>query len=117
MTEINAEVGEIMKAKREMRGMSRVEMAHKLGVSDVAIYYWETGKNTISIESLQKYCKALDIDMISVLLNLPSYKGKYKLVSTDAERQDFKTLKVNNDETIAEELKSLQNRIGMLEIN
>ena len=42
-------------------------MARMLGVSDVAVYYWEIGKNPIDIDMYIKYCDVLGVDWADLL--------------------------------------------------
>lgn len=74
MSEINIEIGEAMKNARKQYGMSRVEMARRLGVTDVAVFYWETGRNSISIDNLKAYCDILNINMLDLLASIPAYR-------------------------------------------
>lgn len=65
--DINKKIGSELKKEREKAGISRRSLAKKLNVSDVAIYYWEFGINSISLESFIKYCNVIGIDYIKLL--------------------------------------------------
>ena len=64
---INKKIGSELKKERERARISRRALAKLLNVSDVAVYYWEAGINTISLESFINYCNALNIDYIKLL--------------------------------------------------
>lgn len=67
MENIRKEIGETMMLARKRKGIPRTTIAKKLGVSDVAVYYWEIGKNPIDIDMYKKYCDILEIDWIDLL--------------------------------------------------
>ena len=47
--DIRKEIGEAMTNARIKSGLSRSEIARRLGVSNVTVYYWETGRNPIMV--------------------------------------------------------------------
>lgn len=49
-------------AAREACGMSRKELAQKIGVHPAAVWQWENGKNGIIPPTFEKLCAALDVD-------------------------------------------------------
>lgn len=67
MNDIRKEIGEVMMQHRKRRGIPRTTMARMLGVSDVAVYYWEIGKNPIDIDMYIKYCDVLGVDWADLL--------------------------------------------------
>lgn len=67
MENIRKEIGEVMMQCRKRRGIPRTTMAKQLGVSDVAVYYWEIGKNPIDIDMYKNYCDVLGIDWVDLL--------------------------------------------------
>ena len=69
------EIGEAMTNARIKSGLSRSEIARRLGVSNVSVYYWETGRNPITVDKLDAFCKVLNIDMIDLLSSIPSYRN------------------------------------------
>lgn len=64
---INKKIGSELKKEREKAGISRRALSKSLNVSDVAIYYWEAGINSISLESFINYCNAININYINLL--------------------------------------------------
>ena len=73
--DIRKEIGEAMTSARIKSGLSRSEIARRLGVSNVSVYYWETGRNPITVDKLDAFCKVLNIDMIDLLSSIPSYRN------------------------------------------
>ncbi len=73
--DIRKEIGEAMTNARIKSGLSRSEIARRLGVSNVSVYYWETGRNPITVDKLDAFCKVLNIDMIDLLSSIPSYRN------------------------------------------
>jgi transcriptional regulator with XRE-family HTH domain len=64
--ELNAQIGQALKDERERRHYSLDYIADALGVSHVAVFYWETGRNGISAAQLKKYCDVLNITMSDI---------------------------------------------------
>lgn len=55
---------------RESRGFSRAELAERSGLTEVTIYYLETGKVTRPrYDTLKKIADALAVSSIDVLVN------------------------------------------------
>lgn len=72
--DIREEIGVAMAKARIKSGLSRSEIARRMGVSDVSIYYWEIGRNPITVDKLDSFCKVLNIDMVDLLSSIPSYR-------------------------------------------
>lgn len=56
-----------IKKYRSERGLTQEELAEKVGVSRVYIGYVEQGRNTPSLEILEKITKALKVNLSDVL--------------------------------------------------
>jgi transcriptional regulator with XRE-family HTH domain len=56
-----------IKKYRSERGLTQEELAEKVGVSRVYIGYVEQGRNTPSLEILEKITKALKVSLSDVL--------------------------------------------------
>lgn len=67
MNNIRKAIGSTMMSYRKQRGYTRTYIAQQLDVSDVAVYYWETGRNPITVEDLQRYCNIINVDWIKLL--------------------------------------------------
>jgi transcriptional regulator with XRE-family HTH domain len=49
-----------LRALREAKGVSRLELAKRSGLASVSIWRFETGKRTPTLDSLRKLADALD---------------------------------------------------------
>lgn len=56
-----------IKKYRSDRGLTQEDLAEKVGVSRVYIGYVEQGRNTPSLETLEKIAKALKIKITEIL--------------------------------------------------
>ena len=74
MDSIRREIGSAMMEARKKTKIPRTTVAEKLGVSDVAVYYWEIGKNPIDVDVLKEYCDIIGVDWITLLMSTPSYQ-------------------------------------------
>lgn len=75
---IRKEIGFAMMEARKKVKIPRTAVAEKLGVSDVAVYYWEIGKNPIDVDVLKDYCDIIGTDWIALLMSTPSYQKSIK---------------------------------------
>lgn len=58
------DLGTILKEERIKKGLSMQALADKAGVTSRAIYYWENGEKSMSLESADKVFKALEVSVI-----------------------------------------------------
>jgi len=58
---------ERLKTLREKKKLTAQEFAEKMGVSDQAVYYWETGRNQPKISDLPKIAETLNLKSIKLL--------------------------------------------------
>lgn len=65
--QISKEIGKRIKKARKEAGISCSELASKVGVSAVSVYFWEDGKHSISISNLYKVNKVLNLDFTGLL--------------------------------------------------
>lgn len=61
MTPIREEVAKNLLYYRKKSGLSQKEFAEKLGVRNSTVSTWETGKNSIDIETLFRACDVLHV--------------------------------------------------------
>lgn len=61
MTPIREEVAKNLLYYRKKSGLSQKEFAEKLGVRNSTVSTWETGKNSIDIETLFRACDILNV--------------------------------------------------------
>jgi len=57
-----------IKKYRNEKGLTQEDLAEKVGVSRVYIGYVEQGRNTPSLEILEKIAKALNVKMTEILV-------------------------------------------------
>ena len=55
--------GRVFREERESRGLTRKQVAEKIGVSKEAIYYWENEQREMSLNNADAYAKALGIEL------------------------------------------------------
>jgi transcriptional regulator with XRE-family HTH domain len=78
---INQElVGHAVARLREMRGLTQSELNHKVGMS--TIQHIEQGRNAVSLASLNKIAKALDVPAACIVLLGSDIDTKDKLLSS-----------------------------------
>ena len=70
-------ISNLIKTKRKEKGLTQLELAEKLNVTEKAISRWETGRGTPDISLLIPLAKALDLD-VSELLNGKENKKEEK---------------------------------------
>ncbi len=59
--------GKIIKELREKEGLTQMDLAEKLGVTDKAISKWETGKGLPDISLIEPLAKALKVSVIELM--------------------------------------------------
>lgn len=57
-----------LKAIRELNGLTRDELAKRVGVSRITIYYLETGKRNPTTELGKKISKALNVPLRAIFI-------------------------------------------------
>lgn len=67
-------ISELIKSKRKEKGLTQLELAEKLNVTEKAISRWETGRGTPDISLLIPLSKALDLDVSEILNGKESKK-------------------------------------------
>lgn len=60
MKDYNKKIGSLLREIRTEKGLSLQNVADVLGVNKSSVYYWETGRNTISAEDMVNYLHALN---------------------------------------------------------
>lgn len=58
------DLGNILREERKRQGISRLALAEAAGVTDRAIYYWESNKRKMNVDSADKVFKALHISIV-----------------------------------------------------
>jgi UDP-N-acetylglucosamine 1-carboxyvinyltransferase len=54
MTDIKLKVGQQIREARKAKGMTQKELGEKLGVSESVVTNYESGKQNLTLETLQK---------------------------------------------------------------
>ena len=83
-------IGDFIKKKRKEKGLTQVELAEKIGITDRAISKWERGICCPDISLLKDLCKILDIN-INELLSGNELKDITKEQSEDILVETVKT--------------------------
>ena len=60
---INKKIGEQLKARRLELSISQRELAEMMNLHPNNVYETENGKRGISVQTLEKYCKALKLEI------------------------------------------------------
>lgn len=61
MSEISEQVGQIIRNARKAKGLTLQELGEKLGVSKATAHSYERGTQNLTIETVSKIAKALDL--------------------------------------------------------
>jgi len=60
-----------LRSARERRGLSVADVASRVGVSSVSIYFWEAGRVRPRIENLKVLCKVLGFPVRDAMGAMP----------------------------------------------
>ncbi len=71
MDKILDDISKNIKKYRKANKMTQKDLAEKVGVSIAAVSNWETGTNSIDIDSLFKVCKALNVPISLMTMTSP----------------------------------------------
>ena len=63
MADISEQVGQLIREARQKKGLTQPELAERLGVTKGAVSAYETGKQNLTLGTLQKVAVALDIPL------------------------------------------------------
>lgn len=75
MKNYNADIGAFLAKNRKTRGMTQSDIASALGVSTVAVHYWENGSRTIDANTMFAYCDILNIPPQDLVDAITKEKG------------------------------------------
>ena len=59
--------GSVIKALRESKGITQLQLASELGVTDKAVSKWETGKGLPDISLIEALSKALGVSVMELM--------------------------------------------------
>lgn len=92
MLSIREEIAKNILYYRKRSGLLQRELADLVDVHPTAVSNWETGKNSIDIETLVKVCKALNVklnDMLGVYAdNITEYESEHERSVLNAYRNN-----------------------------
>lgn len=101
-------IGDIIQNNLEMKNMTQSELGEKLGLSQKAISKYVTGKSQPSLDTLERICSILDV-------NINSFFNLNKNHSTQPQNKDeleileyYQSLNARNKAIIKDLLKALQ---------
>lgn len=97
MDKIMDDISKNIKKYRKEKKMTQKELGQKVGVSTAAVSNWETGSNSIDIDSLFKVCDALDIpisQMTDTMTTFDLSQYEQKLILAYREADDLSKLTV-----------------------
>lgn len=58
---ISMHVGKLLRKKRQMLGLTGVELGKRLNISQQQVSRYENGSNQITVDRLYQYCMCLDM--------------------------------------------------------
>ena len=110
--DIDKKIGQGLQNLRKEKGISQKELGLIMGVTPQQIYKYENGKSSITLSSLYKICKNLNISVLELeermFLSENKNKIKYHILEISKICKDFEnTLDIRN-------LESLQNAIAFI---
>jgi Zn-dependent peptidase ImmA (M78 family)/transcriptional regulator with XRE-family HTH domain len=88
LNENTAKVGQRIRAIREDRGWSQVELAARLGRTQTAISYWEAGRRALGIDDLVDLAQTLGVPTSELLPDSPGRRPMPALLRAVAEQVD-----------------------------
>ena len=66
MDKINSDIAKNIKKYRKLNKMTQKELSQKVGVSIAAVSNWETGANSIDVDTLFQVCDALNVSITEI---------------------------------------------------
>lgn len=69
-------MSKILKLARAFQGLTQAEAANKLGVAKSYISEIESGRRPISLQTIRRYAKLLEIPASSLLLFMEKFEGE-----------------------------------------
>lgn len=97
MDKINSDISKNIRKYRKLNNLTQKELSQKVGVSIAAVSNWETGTNSIDIDSLFKVCEVLGVsisDMTQSENPLVLSKYEQELITKFREAKTWEQLSV-----------------------
>lgn len=90
MKDYNKAIGRWLALKREEKGLKQSDVGKALGVSNVAVHYWETGARTINADAMLLYCDFLGVDPQQLVNDVTKRKDHpVQVVSSPTNRKEI----------------------------
>lgn len=101
-------IGDIIQNNLEMKNMTQSELGEKLGLSQKAISKYVTGKSLPSLDTLERICSVLDVN-INTFFQLNQNRSPQPQNKDELEVLEYyQSLNVKNKSIIKDLLKALQ---------
>lgn len=65
MADLKTKIGQSIRQTRKVKGLTQKELGLKLGVADSVITNYESGKQNLTVDTLQKIAEALGVEVSS----------------------------------------------------
>lgn len=63
MADLKIKVGQLIRDARKAKGLTQKELGEKLGVADSVITNYESGRQNLTIDTLQRIAEVLEVDV------------------------------------------------------
>jgi transcriptional regulator with XRE-family HTH domain len=63
MSEVTLEVGQLIRRTRRAKGLTTEELGEKMGVVAATVERYESGRQNLTVNTLDKIAKALDVSL------------------------------------------------------
>jgi len=118
-------IGLRVKAYREIKGLSQVELGESVGVTFQQIQKYESGKNKVSVSRLIDMCQVLETSLMSFLTGLADTENAQIIAISDVKQDKIindpdrnkeieELLRVYNSVSTAEDRKEILNVLKAL---
>lgn len=97
MSKINSDIAKNIKKYRKLNNMTQKELSQKVGVSIAAVSNWETGANSIDVDTLFQVCDALNVsitEIASVKVDMELNTEEKEIIENYRKAPDWQKLNV-----------------------
>lgn len=63
MSDITIYVGDLLRAARKSKGLTQKEMGERVGITESAYSRYESGKQNLTLDTLQKVAEAMEVSV------------------------------------------------------
>lgn len=100
-TDINKKLGARIKYLRQQKGLSQEGLAEKIDIATTSLSYIETGRGFMTLQTLEKLSKVLDVEMFEIF--------QFYTLTDTKEMYDFILKKINYFKNDDEKIKVIYN--------